>query len=1184
MVRFEPSRSRGAALVFLLAMVAFLATAAPGSEPKDGAATRSLKLPVTRDLWLCQVGEQADGNNGGSPRWKLKSNQEMTLFDVDLAPLRGRTIKSATLHVRSPGAPHLLRVTVGSVGAEWVEGTGNDYAKQASSSTFNFRRHPDVPWTVPGSDLCAVVLGAGGTLWRTADAFPPDSQGWQRIAVDPSIVAARLAGLSYGFLAFDDTGTEWTRDGQRFQMKLFPNRYLHSRESNSASAPYLTVEPGERDDQPPASPTEPRSETADLPAGEAWLSWVTPRDAGPAGTLGFSVQVDGRDVPRYLIPPAGEPGQPVRMHLRDLRLAGGATVKIAVRAVDAAGNVGTAVEFDARTSDRIAAELPGRRGQFATDAAPLPQLGGARIAVLDELDKVHPTRGELIPAQPAHYLSANHLWNAQTRQVRLSAARNEFVACQILFQGEIQGVRPELKFPTAPGVVASFGRYVHVSTPNGPLPDPIVPLAAEFSVPAPDEKIDGQRHGSLLAELFVPHDAPPGEHAGTLTLRAGGETLELPVRLRVWNFTLPDELSFLPEMNCYGLPDDERGYYRQAHRHRTVLNRVPYYQNGQVADGCAPTWNGRSFDWTAWDRRFAPLLDGSAFADLPRKGVPVDSFYLPLHENWPTPIADAYNEDYWADRAFPASYRAAFVSASRQYAEHLHERGWNKTLFQFFLNGKNDFKQNGWSRASSPWLLDEPSNFQDYWALAWFGSAFHEGVRGAQTTGRAKLLFRGDISRPQWQRTTFDGLLDFNVVSGALRQYHRMVLDRKRRHGELLFEYGGTNAITDANVQPLGWCLDAWSLGCDGVLPWQTIGTDRSWQAADELSLFYPARGGAGEPIPSIRLKAYRRGQQDVEYLTLLASQMQQPRWATGERVREALRLQGRRQGTGFTGGEDAGRIHYSQLRPQDAWALRVQIGEVLSQAAVAPRRQLVDLRTPPREPIDLVANYVARGEQPPRTKPAVETDSPNVATVTKTLQGRAAVRDALIDLERPEQTLGAAPRDNALRKTDRSSSALLVRFDLSKLDLPADARVVRAKLHFYVWDPSSRADTKVEARALRTAWDEATVAWRRPAEDKSWRGDREFSLAQDTAPAAGSVIVKPDQGGDTADPPIEYAVDVTELVRSWRSGQTPNEGVALVAIPDRAIDDGHHTRFQAYASEHPRVTWTPKLTVEMRE
>ena len=47
-------------------------------------------------------------------------------------------------------------------------------------------------------------------------------------------------------------------------------------------------------------------------------------------------------------------------------------------------------------------------------------------------------------------------------------------------------------------------------------------------------------------------------------------------------------------MNCYGLPENERDYYRLAHRHRTVLNRLPYNQNGQMQDGCAPRWDSQA--------------------------------------------------------------------------------------------------------------------------------------------------------------------------------------------------------------------------------------------------------------------------------------------------------------------------------------------------------------------------------------------------------------------------------------------------------------------------------------------------------------------------------------------------------------------------------------------------------------
>ena len=54
---------------------------APGSSPSGDA----VKAPVTRDTWFSNVGVEADGNNGGADKLKLKSNQEMSLIDVDAA-------------------------------------------------------------------------------------------------------------------------------------------------------------------------------------------------------------------------------------------------------------------------------------------------------------------------------------------------------------------------------------------------------------------------------------------------------------------------------------------------------------------------------------------------------------------------------------------------------------------------------------------------------------------------------------------------------------------------------------------------------------------------------------------------------------------------------------------------------------------------------------------------------------------------------------------------------------------------------------------------------------------------------------------------------------------------------------------------------------------------------------------
>lgn len=913
-------------------------TSADERRAQEDLERTTVRLAVTRDTWFSEVGSEGNCNLGGAPQLKLKSIQEMSLIDIDPTPLKGRVVVGATLHLRKRGEEVLRRVTVSSFNSEWVEGTSASYEPQVGSSCFNRKRYPDEFWAQPGSDLTAVMLGQGGTVWGMAEASEPDADGWMTVAVNPSVVAARVAGLSHGFLLFDDTGSEWTRDGEKFQFRLFPNRFVHSRESAQRNAPYFTIELGAEDRAAPAAPTRIESEASDLPAGEAEVSWLTPADVGPAGTIGFLVSASGRPVPQYLVPPAKKAGERVTMHLRDLELKAGERVSFAVRAVDGAGNVGEAAVAAVQVSADVPRPLPGNDPEPFTDAGPLPRLGGSEVAIIDALDKVEPASGRMIPPQETGYLSANHLWSARQKRIRLHAARNEFTSFQILFRGPVKDDSARLTFDGNPSPQSALYRFGDVPSKSGPVPDPLLPFDGSFNTPT------GDKNGSLQCEIYVPREIGAGAHSGTLALTAGADKLEIPIELTVWDFTLPDYLSFIPEMNCYDLPSNEADYYRLAHRNRTAINRVPYYQNGSIAEGCAPRWDGRRLDWSGWDKRFGAYLDGSAFADLPRKGVPLDVFYLPLHENWPTPMEGNYNGGYWADQAFPPSYRQAFVECSRQFAEHFNENHWNDTLFLCFFNGKNNFKERGWSHGSSPWLLDEPANFQDFWALRWFGLAFHEGADSVK--GRAKLRFRCDISRPQWQRDALDGVLNYNVVAGGpFHQYHRLVMDRKRRLRQVVIPYGSTNDPSASNMQPVGWCWDSWTLGGDGVLPWQVIGSADSWKHAEDTCLFYPSEpAGVKGPVPSIRLKAYLRGQQDAEYLTLLARVERQSQLQLGRSIREALNLSATRKDTGFTGGEDAGVIDFDALRPQDLWKLRVRIGEALSAAHPPPARKLIDL------------------------------------------------------------------------------------------------------------------------------------------------------------------------------------------------------------------------------------------------
>ena len=154
------------------------------------------------------------------------------------------------------------------------------------------------------------------------------------------------------------------------------------------------------------------------------------------------------------------------MRLRDLELKPGATVQVAVRAVDGAGNIGPAAEATVKIATAVKMAAAGKtvRQRRSPVRRRLPRLGDAEVAVIDELDKVQPVTGEMIPKQPDGYLAANHLWSAKTKEIRLYAARNEFIGFQVLLHGTAKGVRPSLTFDNDEGgrIQTTFGRYGNI--------------------------------------------------------------------------------------------------------------------------------------------------------------------------------------------------------------------------------------------------------------------------------------------------------------------------------------------------------------------------------------------------------------------------------------------------------------------------------------------------------------------------------------------------------------------------------------------------------------------------------------------------------------------------------------------------------------------------------------------------
>jgi hypothetical protein len=472
----------------------------------------------------------------------------------------------------------------------------------------------------------------------------------------------------------------------------------------------------------------------------------------------------------------------------------------------------------------------------------------------------------------------------------------------------------------------------------GKILDPLVPVAGD---------VDGK--GLFHVERYVPKTTAVGPLSAPLTMKVGGTESVLPVSIHVHSATIPDTLSFQVSLNAYGSPGQESGekegspgflemeraYHRLAHEHRATLAIVPYSHRGNLQWCTAPKIRrtGSSVEvtsWEAFDERYGPYFDGSAFKGLPRDGVPMEHLYWPMHENWPLPINEYYSykgkpEDHWRDapppdQAFAEEYGKAFGAIVREFGMHAAAKNWSKTQFQVFLNNKPDVRFERHQPEGSWWRLDEPVSSEDHLALRYFGRRAVDAVKDLKGV---QIKFRADLSRPQCRRDFLDGILGLAVVAGSYRQYPDLVFGR----GEEVWIYGGVPL--DGGGEPArAWALQCFLDGADGVVPWLALGTSKAWEQAEDTALLLPPRAGMEKrPYATLRLKGLRRGEQDVELLRLLLARMKATRAELKPGLARALGLLGSFVKTSEI---DAGRVDYGRLDPDRFEVLRRSVLEAL--------------------------------------------------------------------------------------------------------------------------------------------------------------------------------------------------------------------------------------------------------------
>lgn len=511
--------------------------------------------------------------------------------------------------------------------------------------------------------------------------------------------------------------------------------------------------------------------------------------------------------------------------------------------------------------------------------------------------RVSPVTGRLLEKGGAPGRSL--VWDAASKTVSLKAARNEFVAFQLIVETDAPVEDVDVRVPAFPGAPvikiqifkewytqvrrASTG-YERSSLGPDWYPDALMPYRRvelntgfPFSIPDLYNNIPGQKNHAVWIDLYIPPEraaAPPGRYKGEATVTWKGGSDSVHVNLDVWDFALPNE-SHIPgdiwnDSMKQMPPDEEMAYYLLARQHR-FLPLVYAYRPKLSVEGTTV-----KLDWTEYDKRLSPYLDGSAFTEKhgywgPGYGLPLDHIMLPFDIEkkgnrataWPVPLP--------AGGRTP-EYEAIWNSTARQVREHLdRDPRWRSVRKIAFLNG-----------------LDESYNEDAYEKMLYYGKLLHDSL------GRGWFSYRidGGYSPEAMDKLKREvELLVFHTVEWDIKN-----VERYRKQGVEAWFYGpmiyeqrknsgcGSNTFLDLDLlvnRAIGWIGWKYRAGwVEWEFDWNAFA---AWYEAEnfkEAGRIYNGSGqliyrgavmGYDAPIPSIRLKAQRRGLQDYEYFWLLS-------------------------------------------------------------------------------------------------------------------------------------------------------------------------------------------------------------------------------------------------------------------------------------------------------------------------
>jgi hypothetical protein len=363
----------------------------------------------------------------------------------------------------------------------------------------------------------------------------------------------------------------------------------------------------------------------------------------------------------------------------------------------------------------------------------------------------------------------------------------------------------------------------------------------ETLTPVGAEPVRGSGLAALWLTVYVPKDAPKGEHRTDLVLglSSGGQAV-VPVVLTVFDFALPDAIHFASQMNVdVSALIPAGGAARDAH---TLL-----YEHRFTPD--ASTWPSGFAPGITWDNAQARC---STFWDEPTEGAEYAIGTLArryiLGEGWNGvgyPNAEVL---HFVDNATPRPASFCGVGRGSHAGSDAYNAAWSAYLsaLDSYLVG------HGMADKAYYYVQNEPQNETDYALAAHL-------CRLSRAAAPHLRLAISEEPKPEIAERS-DGACGYHIWIAHVRAYQQdYAWKRQLAHGEAVFLYS-LDQDPDPYFNPTR--VDRPGLHAR-IIPWVAWRLRAAGFAYYDVDRFFPSGR------PGVRAELLREGFEDYEYLWL---------------------------------------------------------------------------------------------------------------------------------------------------------------------------------------------------------------------------------------------------------------------------------------------------------------------------